>query len=93
MIIISLTVFTAILAIVIAADQGQWQLWADNTPAHFIFVGLVQVRLRRWKPVWLEVSWRCMRVAIRRYRSTLRSYQHSSRVGISFNQLLISLCG
>jgi hypothetical protein len=39
MVVVSLTLFVAISAIIIAADQGQWQLWGDNTPAHFIFVG------------------------------------------------------
>ena len=40
--------FRCVTAIIMAADEGQWGLWADNTPAHYIFVGLIQAALFVW---------------------------------------------
>lgn len=40
--------FRCVMAIIMAADEGQWGLWADNTPAHYIFVMLIQTALFVW---------------------------------------------
>ena len=32
-------VYVGSLGVIVAADGGQWKVWANGTPAHFIYVG------------------------------------------------------
>ena len=50
-------IFIACLGMVVAADQGQWQVWAEGTPAHYVFVGLVQVALLLWVLTIANLVW------------------------------------
>jgi len=56
--------FLVVLVAVIVADEGTYKIWADNTPAHNIFVGLVQLVLLCWILSLVTWVWQRQRIPI-----------------------------
>jgi len=56
--------FLCVTAVIMAADEGQWGLWADNTPAHYIFVGLIQAALFVWILAFVIWLWERRKIPV-----------------------------